>query len=87
MQLLLPQIKGPRPSVIALQATPSVIEVLLLRSMEWMTFEGGTSYHTALEQTTVFLRCFPVNSHPSTNLRNESQNTFTTGSSSRSGSL
>ncbi|KAG1880932.1 hypothetical protein F4604DRAFT_1748863, partial [Suillus subluteus] len=33
---------GPLPSVIALQVTPSDIELLLLRSIEWMTFENGT---------------------------------------------
>ncbi|KAG1854581.1 107-domain-containing protein [Suillus subluteus] len=54
---LLPQMKGPLPSVIVLQATPSDIELLLLRSIEWMTFEDGT-YDTALEQATVILRYF-----------------------------
>jgi len=116
---LLPQMKGPLPSVIALQATPSDIELLLLRSIEWTTFEDGT-YDTALEQATVILRyflgkfvvevqlsllnprlqvpggfhlpktlwrCFHVNSPPSINLRNEPQNTFTTDSSSRSGTV
>ncbi|KAG1856995.1 nuclear pore protein 84/107 [Suillus subalutaceus] len=54
---LLPQMKGPLPSVIALQATASDIELLLLRSIEWTTFEDGT-YDTALEQATVILRYF-----------------------------
>ncbi|KAG1880888.1 hypothetical protein F4604DRAFT_1748551 [Suillus subluteus] len=55
---LLPQMKGgPHPSVIALQATPSDIELLLLRPIEWTTFEDGT-YYTALEQATVILRYF-----------------------------
>lgn len=54
---LLPQMKGPLPSVIALQATPSDTELLLLRSIEWTTFEDGT-YDTALEQATVILRYF-----------------------------
>ncbi|KAG2740469.1 hypothetical protein P692DRAFT_20812555 [Suillus brevipes Sb2] len=54
---LLPQMKGPLPSVIALQASPSDIELLLLRSIEWTTFEDGT-YDTALEQATVILRYF-----------------------------
>jgi hypothetical protein len=54
---LLPQLKGPLPSVIALQGTPSDIELLLLRSIEWTTFEDGT-YDTALEQATVILRYF-----------------------------
>ncbi|KAG1856989.1 hypothetical protein DFJ58DRAFT_727008 [Suillus subalutaceus] len=47
--------EGLLPSVIALQATPSDIELLLLRSIEWTTFEDGT-YDTALEQATVILR-------------------------------
>ncbi|KAG2337787.1 hypothetical protein BDR05DRAFT_1004738 [Suillus weaverae] len=51
---LLPQMKGPLPSVIALQGTPSDVESLLLRSIEWTTFEDGT-YDTALEQATVIL--------------------------------
>ncbi|KAG1769091.1 nuclear pore protein 84/107 [Suillus placidus] len=54
---LLPQMKGPLPSVIALQATPSDVELLLLRSIEWTTFEDGT-HDTALEQATVILRYF-----------------------------
>ncbi|KAJ8594203.1 hypothetical protein M405DRAFT_760907 [Rhizopogon salebrosus TDB-379] len=54
---LLPQLKGPLPSVIALQGNPSDIELLLLRSIEWTTFEDGT-YDTALEQATVILRYF-----------------------------
>lgn len=54
---LLPQMKGPLPSVITLQATPSDIELLLLRSIEWTTFEDGT-HDTALEQATVILRYF-----------------------------
>ncbi|KAG1854567.1 hypothetical protein F4604DRAFT_1801745, partial [Suillus subluteus] len=45
------------PSVIALQATPSDIELLLLRSIEWTTFEDG-SYDTALGHATVILRYF-----------------------------
>ncbi|KAG2081066.1 hypothetical protein BD769DRAFT_1734392 [Suillus cothurnatus] len=49
--------KGPLPSVIALQATPSDVELLLLRSIEWMMFEDGT-YDTALEQAIVILRYF-----------------------------
>ncbi|KAG1856956.1 hypothetical protein DFJ58DRAFT_878706 [Suillus subalutaceus] len=53
-KLLPPQMKGPLPSVIALQATPSDIELLLLRSIEWTTFEDGM-YDTALEQATVIL--------------------------------
>ncbi|KAG2341834.1 hypothetical protein BDR05DRAFT_976754 [Suillus weaverae] len=54
---LLPQMKGPLPSVIPLQATPSDVELLLLRSIEWTTFEDGT-HDTALEQATVILRYF-----------------------------
>jgi len=54
---LLPQMKGPLPSVIALQATPSDVELLLLRSIEWTMFEDGT-YDTALEQAIVILRYF-----------------------------
>lgn len=51
------QIKGLLPSVIALQATPSDIELLLLRSTEWTTFEDEM-YDVALEQDTVILRYF-----------------------------
>ncbi|KAG1763900.1 107-domain-containing protein [Suillus placidus] len=51
---LLPQMKGPLPSVIALQGTPSDVELLLLRSIKWTTFEDGT-YGTVLEQATVIL--------------------------------
>ncbi|KAG1841563.1 hypothetical protein DFJ58DRAFT_718154 [Suillus subalutaceus] len=54
---LLPQMKGLLPSVIALQATPSDIELLLLRFIEWTTFEDG-SYDTALGQATDILRYF-----------------------------
>jgi len=54
---LLPRLKGPLPSIIALQGTPSDVELLLLRSIEWTTFEDGT-YDTALEQATVILRYF-----------------------------
>ncbi|KAG2120267.1 107-domain-containing protein [Suillus clintonianus] len=43
--------------VIPLQATPSDIELLLLRSIEWTTFEDGM-HDTALEQVTVILRYF-----------------------------
>jgi nuclear pore complex protein Nup107 len=39
---LLPKMKGPPPSVIALQASPSDIELLLLHSIEWTTFEDET---------------------------------------------
>ncbi|KAG2127432.1 hypothetical protein BD769DRAFT_1668078 [Suillus cothurnatus] len=51
---LLPQMKGPLPSVIALQATPSDVELLLLRSIEWMMIEDGM-YDTVLEQATEYL--------------------------------
>ena len=54
---LLPQLKGPLPSIIALQNPPSDIEALLLRSIEWTTFMD-TTYDTALEQATVILRYF-----------------------------
>ncbi|KAG2344595.1 hypothetical protein BDR05DRAFT_1058805 [Suillus weaverae] len=54
---LLPQMKGPLPSVIAFQGTPSDVELLLLRSTEWTTFEVGT-YGTTLKQPTVILRHF-----------------------------
>ncbi|KAG2141851.1 hypothetical protein DEU56DRAFT_911201 [Suillus clintonianus] len=50
--------EGPILSVIALQATPSYIELLLFRSIEWMTFEDGT-HGTAPEQATAILRYFP----------------------------
>ncbi|KAF8553085.1 hypothetical protein OG21DRAFT_1589517 [Imleria badia] len=54
---LLPQLKGPLPSIIALQNPPSEVELLLLRSIEWTTFMEAT-YDTALEQATVILRYF-----------------------------
>lgn len=54
---LLPQLKGPLPSIIALQNPPSEVETLLLRSIEWTTFMEAT-YDTALEQATVILRYF-----------------------------
>lgn len=54
---LLPQLKGPLPSIIALQNPPSEVETLLLRSIEWTTFMEAT-YDTALEQAAVILRYF-----------------------------
>ncbi|KAG8215686.1 nuclear pore complex protein [Butyriboletus roseoflavus] len=54
---LLPQLKGPLPSIIALQNPPSEVETLLLRSIEWTIFMEAT-YDTALEQATVILRYF-----------------------------
>ncbi|KIJ62485.1 hypothetical protein HYDPIDRAFT_94356 [Hydnomerulius pinastri MD-312] len=54
---LLPQLKGPLPSIISLQSPPSNEEMLLLRSIEWTTFMEAT-YNTALEQATVILRFF-----------------------------
>ncbi|KAF8836112.1 nuclear pore protein 84/107 [Paxillus ammoniavirescens] len=54
---LLPQLRGPLPSIIALQTPPSDEEMLLLRSIEWTTFMEAT-YDTALEQATVILRYF-----------------------------
>ncbi|KAI6131044.1 nuclear pore protein 84/107 [Pisolithus croceorrhizus] len=53
----LPQLRGPLPSIIALQPEPSNVEMLLLRSIEWTTFLE-TTYDTALEQATVILRYF-----------------------------
>ncbi|KAG2111123.1 hypothetical protein DEU56DRAFT_905551 [Suillus clintonianus] len=41
----------------AFEATPSDIELLLLRSKEWTAFEDGT-HDTALEQVTVILRYY-----------------------------
>ncbi|KAH7921000.1 nuclear pore protein 84/107 [Leucogyrophana mollusca] len=54
---LVPPLKGPLPSIIALQPSPSDVELLLLRSIEWTTFVEDT-YDTALEQATVILRYF-----------------------------
>ncbi|KAG9312442.1 putative nuclear pore protein 107 [Chiua virens] len=54
---LLPQLKGPLPSIITLQNPPSEVETLLLRSIEWTTCMEAT-YDTALEQATVILRYF-----------------------------
>ncbi|KAG1727321.1 hypothetical protein EDB19DRAFT_1943250 [Suillus lakei] len=53
----LPHMKGPLPSVIALHATSSDIELLLLRSIVWTMFEDGT-HDTAPEQVAVILRFF-----------------------------
>jgi nuclear pore complex protein Nup107 len=54
---ILPPLKGPLPSIIALQPAPSDAEKLLLRSIEWTTFLEAT-YNTALEQANVILRYF-----------------------------
>ncbi|KAI6008883.1 nuclear pore protein 84/107 [Pisolithus orientalis] len=53
----LPPLRGPLPSIIALQPEPSNVEMLLLRSIEWTSFMEAT-YDTALEQATVILRYF-----------------------------
>jgi len=55
--LILPPLKGPLPSIIALQPPPSDVEKLLLRSIEWTTFLEET-YNTGLEQANVILRYF-----------------------------
>lgn len=65
---LLPQLKGPLPSIIALQNPPSEVETLLLRSIEWTTFMEAT-YDTALEQATVILRYFLGMSSVMTSIR------------------
>lgn len=49
--------KGSLPSVLASQAAPSDIELLLLRSIEWTTFEDGT-HDTVLEHAIVILLYF-----------------------------
>ncbi|KAG5649869.1 hypothetical protein H0H81_001706 [Sphagnurus paluster] len=54
---LLPLLKGPLPSIIALQPPPSDPELFLLRSIEWTTYNDST-YATALEQANVILRYF-----------------------------
>ncbi|TFK71838.1 hypothetical protein BDN72DRAFT_816969 [Pluteus cervinus] len=54
---ILPEPKGPLPSVIAMQPPPTDVELFLLRSIEWTTF-GEATYDTALEQANVLLRYF-----------------------------
>ncbi|KAH7906565.1 nuclear pore protein 84/107 [Hygrophoropsis aurantiaca] len=54
---IIPPLRGPLPSIIALQPPPSDVEKLLLRSIEWTTFMDDI-YDTALEQATVILRYF-----------------------------
>ncbi|RDB21680.1 hypothetical protein Hypma_011219 [Hypsizygus marmoreus] len=54
---LLPPMKGPLPSIIALQPSPTDAELFLLRSIEWTTYSEVT-YDTALEQANVILRYF-----------------------------
>lgn len=54
---VLPQPKGPLPSIIAMQPAPTDSELFLLRSIEWTTFSEAT-YETALEQANVLLRYF-----------------------------
>lgn len=55
----LPTLKGPLPVLVGggLQAPPSEMEGLLLRSIEWTVFSEAT-YGTALEQANVTLRYF-----------------------------
>ncbi|KAF9469517.1 nuclear pore protein 84/107 [Collybia nuda] len=54
---LLPLLRGPLPSIIAMQSQPTDAELFLLRSIEWTTFMD-TTYDTALEQANVILRYF-----------------------------
>ncbi|KAF9448694.1 hypothetical protein P691DRAFT_800405 [Macrolepiota fuliginosa MF-IS2] len=54
---ILPALKGPLPSLIALQPRETDGELFLLRSIEWTTFLD-TTYDTALEQANVILRYF-----------------------------
>ena len=54
---VLPALRGPLPSIIARQASPSEAELILLRSIEWTTFSEDT-FDTALEQANVILRYF-----------------------------
>ncbi|KAG6859770.1 hypothetical protein C0995_004318, partial [Termitomyces sp. Mi166 len=53
----LPPLHGSLPSIIALQPPPNPHELLLLRSIEWTTYNQST-YTTALEQANVILRYF-----------------------------
>ncbi|KAG6856667.1 hypothetical protein H0H87_002044 [Tephrocybe sp. NHM501043] len=53
----LPPLRGRLPSIIALQPLPTVPELVLLRSIEWTTYNEST-FSTALEQTNVILRYF-----------------------------
>lgn len=53
----LPAPSGPLPSLTTLEPEPSTDDLLLLRSIEWTTFDEA-SYATALEQTNVILRYF-----------------------------
>jgi nuclear pore complex protein Nup107 len=54
---VLPPLKGPLPSIIALQPPATEEELFLLRSIEWTTY-NNTTYKTALEQANVILRYF-----------------------------
>lgn len=54
---ILPQLKGPLPSLIVPQPAESEAELFLLRSIEWTTFFNNT-YPVALEQANVILRYF-----------------------------
>ncbi|KAF9071055.1 nuclear pore protein 84/107 [Rhodocollybia butyracea] len=54
---LLPALRGPLPSMTALQPPPSDIEHLFLRSIEWTTFSEAT-YDRALEQANHIFRYF-----------------------------
>jgi len=54
---ILPPLRGPLPSIIAMPAPPSTAELLLLRSIEWTIFDTST-YDTALEQANVIFRYF-----------------------------
>ncbi|KAG6906112.1 hypothetical protein DXG01_015860 [Tephrocybe rancida] len=54
---ILPPLRGRLPSIIALQPPPTAPELLLLRSIEWTTY-NDTTFSTALEQAGVILRYF-----------------------------
>ncbi|KAF8168933.1 nuclear pore protein 84/107 [Pholiota molesta] len=60
---MVPRLKGPLPSIIALQPPPTEGELLLLRSIEWTTVMEAT-YPVALEQATVILR-YLLGTYPS----------------------
>jgi len=54
---IFPPLKGPLPSIIALQPSPSDMEQLFLRSIKWTTFLQAM-YDIALEQANVILHYF-----------------------------
>ncbi|KAG6852732.1 hypothetical protein C0991_009470 [Blastosporella zonata] len=57
VRIVLPRLRGRLPSIIALQPPPTVQELILLRSIEWTTYNEST-FSIALEQANVILRYF-----------------------------